>query len=167
MHNTYSFNYNMYHNSLFGGIRNLQMYGGSWDFSKNIYITDNPVGPEDNYTMIVGNSELKGQGAPITIRWADISFDTTFKTENMDGSNNHRYPDNNLPNAIKYYNYKLDNRTTIFSGKAAIDISNARYNLLPPKPKPTPPTKCSGKWGLCNDTKKCCPGLMCNANQCQ
>ena len=61
-------------------------------------------------------------------------------------------------NAVQDSAMPINARTTIFDGSAAIEISNNRYNLIPPPPKP-----CKKSGEQCDNVHvgPCCKGLSC------
>ena len=89
----------------------LFLVGGIWDFSNNI------AGDRPNTTTIYGEPM---SSSSILIRYADISFDTTFETSNCTADVS------NSGNAFNFY--KIDDRTIIRTGIAANAIYANRHN---------------------------------------
>tara|TARA_Y100000748_G_scaffold289601_1_gene275550 strand:- start:768 stop:2114 length:1347 start_codon:yes stop_codon:yes gene_type:complete len=101
--NTYSFNGNKASCPVYV-VGNINMVGGTWDFSNNTY----------------SGSDNCNYGHNILIRNADISFDTLLNTYNSTADVSNQRP---------FWLYTLDERTTKFDGSAAIEISNNRISL--------------------------------------
>ncbi len=120
--NTYKFYGNTSSSGGIIGFRdNLYMAGGYWDFSNN------KISDTSNITTIYGYP-LVIKKPTISIRYANISFDTTFITYSCSADVSNIGLRTKPPPTIhqKYYNYKLYN-TLEFSGQAAIEISANRY----------------------------------------
>ena len=96
------------------------MAGGYWDFSNN------KISDTSNITTIYGYPFLIKKPT-ISIRFANISYDTTFITYrcSADVSN---IGLKKQSQEYKYYNYSIYN-TLEFSGQAAIEISANRSNV--------------------------------------